>query len=500
MTTEKNEQLSVNEQIQQRQDKLKEMRGGGFKYPNNFRRDSLAQDLIKSYSDQTSESLQEKNISVKIAGRIMTRRVMGKASFIHIQDMSGKIQIYIKKAELSDGVYDQFLSWDLGDIVGICGTIFKTKTGELSVKAKEINILTKALLPMPEKFHGLVDHETRYRQRYLDLMSNEETRKIFQIRSKLITAMRNFFVIKGFTEVETPMMQVIPGGATARPFITHHNALDLQLYLRIAPELFLKRLVVGGMEKVFEINRNFRNEGISLRHNPEFTMLEFYQAYADYEDLMNFTEEMFKHLAMEVFGTTVIKSGGAKIDFGKPFKRMTLRDSIVHYSKEIKGEDIDDEAKARKIAKDLGATINEHEGLGKIQYEIFEKVVEKNIKEPTFITAYPVEVSPLARPNDENPFISDRFELFIDGKEIGNGFSELNDPEEQAARFRSQADELGRGVDEAMHYDADYITALEYGLPPTAGEGIGIDRLAMLFADVPSIRDVVLFPLLRPIN
>lgn len=492
--------LSINEQILQRREKLKNLREKGFAYPNNFHRDSLAHDLFLSYGNEDHDSLEVKNVHVKVAGRIMTRRVMGKASFIHIQDMSGKIQLYVKKDDLPDDLYEQFLHWDLGDIIGVCGIIFKTKTGELSIKVQELFLLTKALLPMPEKFHGLVDHEICYRQRYLDLMTNPETRKIFKIRSHLVAAMRSFFISRGFLEVETPMMHVIPGGATARPFVTHHNALDMQLYLRIAPELYLKRLVVGGIEKVFEINRNFRNEGISLRHNPEFTMVEFYWAYVDYHDLMNFTEEMLRYLALEVLGTTTLKYQGSEFDFSKPFRRLTLKESIILHNQGTTAEDFDDINRARKVAESLGINITSDYGLGKIQYEIFEKTVEKELKEPTFITAYPVEVSPLARASDSDPFITDRFEFFVGGRELGNGFSELNDPEDQARRFRKQADEFARGDQEAMRYDEDYITALEYGLPPTAGEGIGIDRLVMLFTDMPSIRDVILFPLLRSLE
>ncbi len=498
MTTENSLPLSPNEQILQRREKLKNLRENGFAYPNNFRRDSLARELFLSYANEDHDSLEAKHIQIKVAGRIMTRRLMGKASFVHIQDMSGKIQLYVKKDDLPNGLYEQFLHWDLGDIIGASGIIFKTKTGELSIKVRELFLLTKSLLPMPEKFHGLVDHETRYRQRYLDLMTNPETRQVFQVRSKLVAAMRSFFIGKGFLEVETPMMHAIPGGATARPFVTHHNALDMQLYLRIAPELYLKRLVVGGFEKVFEINRNFRNEGISLRHNPEFTMVEFYWAYADYYDLMDFTEEMLRHLALEVLGTTTIKYQGAEFDFAKPFRRMTLKEAIIYHNRGVRAEDFDDINSARKIADNLGISVAPDYGLGKIQCEIFEKTVEKELKDPTFITAYPVEVSPLARASDHDPFVTDRFEFFVGGRELGNGFSELNDPEDQARRFRKQADEFMRGDQEAMHYDEDYITALEYGLPPTAGEGIGIDRLAMLFTDMPSIRDVILFPLLRP--
>jgi len=493
MTTE----ITPNEQIQQRLAKLKALREHGNAFPNDFRRDTLADALHALYANETADALAAKNIQVKVAGRLMTRRLMGKASFIHIQDMSGKIQIYLRENELPANSYEEFQHFDLGDIVGVEGVVFKTKTQELSIKAHNIRLLTKALRPLPEKFHGLVDHETRYRQRYLDLIVNEETRKVFQVRSQIISTMRKFFTLHGFQEVETPMLQAIPGGASARPFITHHNALDMELYLRIAPELYLKRLVVGGVERVYEINRNFRNEGISLRHNPEFTMVEFYQAYADYHDLMNFTEEMLRYLAQEVLQTTLIPCGEEVYDFAKPFKRMTLKDSILHFNRKLQAADVDDVNVLKSYAEDLGIQIQGNYGLGKIQYEIFEKTVEKELKEPTFITAYPVEVSPLARKNDENPFITDRFEFFVGGRELANGFSELNDPEDQAARFRKQAEELASGDIEAMRYDEDYITALEYGMPPTAGEGIGIDRLAMLFTNSPSIRDVILFPLLR---
>jgi lysyl-tRNA synthetase class 2 len=428
----------------------------------------------------------------------MTRRIMGKASFVHLQDMSGKIQLYFRREDLPEGIYDEFKTWDLGDIIGVEGKIFKTKTNELSVKITKTQLLAKALRPLPEKFHGLTDHETRYRQRYLDLIANPETRHIFQIRSAIIMAMRNFFIAHGYLEVETPMMQPIPGGATARPFITHHNTLDMQLFLRIAPELYLKRLIVGGFERVFEINRNFRNEGISVRHNPEFTMVEFYAAYLTYQDMMDFTEEMLRKISLDVLGKTTLTYQGETYDLAKPFIRMTLKESILHHNKNVKPEDLEDLNKAKNIAENLGITLHENYGLGKIQYEIFEKTVEKELHQPTFITSYPVEVSPLARQNENDPFITDRFEFFIGGKEIGNGFSELNDPEEQAARFQKQAKEHSAGDQEAMRYDADYIAALEYGMPPTAGEGIGIDRLVMLFTDSPSIRDVILFPLLRP--
>ena len=488
---------SENEQVVQRKAKLAKLRKKGHAYPNAFRRNALTHELHGLYDPESGEVLQTQNNIVKVAGRIMTRRLMGKASFVHVQDMSGQLQVYVKQNELGSDLYEEFLHWDLGDIIGVEGVIFKTKTGELSIKAQKLFLLTKSLLPLPEKFHGLVDHEICYRQRYLDLIVNADTRKVFQMRSQIIAVVRQFFAANGFLEVETPMMQVLPGGATARPFITHHNALDMQLYLRVAPELYLKRLVVGGMERVFEINRNFRNEGISVKHNPEFTMLEFYQAYADYYDLMNFTEELLRFLALEILQTTIVEYQGATYDLAKPFKRMTLKEAILHFNKDIKKDDLDDIDSVRRIAETLAITTNNC-GLGKLQYEIFEKTVEKELQEPIFITAYPREVSPLARLNDVDPFITDRFEFFIGGREIANGFSELNDPEDQAERFAQQAAELGQGDEEAMRYDADYVTALQYGLPPTAGEGIGIDRLVMLFADVPSIRDVILFPILRP--
>lgn len=501
MTTEnatiKTLELSENEQIALRREKLAALRQKGIAFPNDFRRDSLAAGLHSLYDDKDHDTLAANPISVKIAGRIMTRRIMGKASFATLQDMSGQIQIYVRNDDLPSGVYDEFKHWDLGDIIGVQGSLFKTKTNELSVKASKIELLTKALRPMPEKFHGLTDHETRYRQRYLDLITNPETRRIFQIRSQIISLMRKFFTEKGFMEVETPMMQAIPGGASARPFVTHHNALDMELFLRIAPELYLKRLVVGGIERVYEINRNFRNEGISLRHNPEFTMVEFYMAYADYHDLMDFTEEMLKTIAHEIFNSTKIKYQGEEFDFGKPFTRMTVKESILHFNRHIKSSDLDNLASAKKIAADLKIPLEPHYGLGKVQIEIFEKTVESKLQEPTFITEYPLEVSPLARKSNKDPFLTDRFEFFVGGKEIANGFSELNDPEDQAERFKKQAAALTHGDQEAMRYDEDYVTALEYGLPPTAGEGIGIDRLVMLFTDSASIRDVILFPLLR---
>lgn len=490
--------LDTNELIAQRRAKLDELRAKGNIYPNTFRRNALAADIHQQYHDKTEPELEASPILVKVAGRIMTRRLMGKASFVHLQDMSGRIQLYVRQDAISPEAYEAFLQWDLGDIIGVEGTIFKTKTGELSVRAKHVELLTKSLRPLPDKYHGLTDHETRYRQRYLDLLVNEPTRNTFVMRTKIIDAIRHFLQSRQFLEVETPMMQVLPGGAAARPFVTHHNVLDMPLYLRIAPELYLKRLVVGGFERVFEINRNFRNEGLSVRHNPEFTMLEFYQAYADYRDLMDLSEELFRHLATELLGTTTITYQGMTFDTSQPFTRMTLLDSITHFNKTLSAADLSTLEGAKKIAKQLEIPLQESYGLGKIQVEIFEKTVEHQLIDPTFITEYPAEVSPLARRNDRNPFVTDRFEMFVAGREIANGFSELNDADDQAERFRSQAANKEAGDLEAMPYDEDYITALEYGLPPTAGEGIGIDRLVMLFTDSPSIRDVILFPHMRP--
>jgi lysyl-tRNA synthetase class 2 len=428
----------------------------------------------------------------------MLKRIMGKASFVQLQDTSGQIQLFVTRDELDEGFYnEQFKKWDIGDIIGASGVLFKTQTGELSVRVGDIKLLTKSLRPLPEKFHGLTDQETIYRQRYVDLIMNEGSRKVFQRRSEIISYIRQFFISLSYLEVETPMMQVIPGGAAAKPFITHHNALDMDLYLRIAPELYLKRLVVGGFDKVFEINRNFRNEGLSPRHNPEFTMIEFYEAYANYHDYMDLTENLFKGIAIDVCKSVKIKYQGDEFDFSKPFERLSVFDSILKYNPKLLASDLSEE-NVRSTASNLGIHLKESWGLGKIQIEIFEATVEGKLIQPTFITEYPTEVSPLARRNDQNSFITDRFELFIGGREIANGFSELNDPEDQAKRFKDQVSEKDAGDDEAMHYDADYIRALEYGMPPTAGEGIGIDRLVMLFTDSASIRDVLLFPHMRP--
>jgi len=494
------EQLNENEQILQRKSKLHVMREEGIAYPNDFVRDTLAQDIHHNYEVFGHDALLEKNVRVSIAGRMMTRRVMGKAAFVHLQDMSGKIQLYIARDSLPEGVYESFKHWDLGDILGAEGVVFKTKTNELSVKVDRLRILTKALRPLPDKYHGLADQEQRFRQRYVDLIVNEDARRIFHIRSKMVAEIRRFLDAHHFTEVETPMMQVQAGGATAKPFKTHHNAMDMELFLRIAPELYLKRLVVGGFEKVYEINRNFRNEGISTRHNPEFTMIEFYQAYATYHDMMDLTEKLFRHLAENILGQTQITYQGTQIDFSKPFARLTIKESIMQKNPEITEAALDDLDAAKKWAQKFKIDLLPTMQLGAVQLALFEKLVERDLKQPTFITAYPAEVSPLARANDQNPFITDRFEFFCGGQEIANGFSELNDPEDQANRFHAQLKARDAGDHEAMPFDDDYIAALEYGLPPTAGEGIGIDRLVMLFADCASIRDVILFPLLRPIK
>ncbi|KAA3626353.1 MAG: lysine--tRNA ligase [Proteobacteria bacterium] len=484
--------------IAQRRAKLQQLREEGVAFPNDFRRNVVAGELHAEYGAKSAAELETDALRVSVAGRMIGKRVMGKASFVHLLDMSGRIQLFVQRDALPEGVYQNFKGWDVGDIVGAEGVLFKTKTGELSVKVDELRLLTKSLRPLPEKFHGLTDTETRYRQRYLDLIMNEETRNTFRLRSAIINYTRDFLVERGFLEVETPMMQLIPGGAAARPFVTHHNALDMGFYLRIAPELYLKRLVVGGFEKVFEINRNFRNEGLSTQHNPEFTMLEFYEAYADYKDLMNLTETLLRGIATDIIGSSTIQHQGESYDFGTPFARMSVRDSILHFNADISAAEIDQLESARAVAERLGIPLKASWGLGKVQIEIFEKTVEQRLRDPTFITAYPTEVSPLARRNDDDPFVTDRFEFFVGGREIANGFSELNDAEDQVERFRKQVAEKEAGDEEAMHFDADYITALEHGMPPTAGEGIGIDRLVMLFTDSPSIRDVLLFPHMRP--
>ncbi len=500
MSKEQNQEVDENRLIAERRQKLDALREEGNAFPNDFRRNVMAGELHAEYESKDGEALEAEGIRVAVAGRMMAKRIMGKAAFTHVKDMSGKIQLFIQRDSLPEGVYAAFKKWDLGDIIGAEGVMFRTKTGELSVKVDSLRLLTKSVRPLPEKFHGLTDTEARYRQRYIDLIMNDTSREVFKTRVQVIQYIRNFLNQRNFMEVETPMMQAIPGGATARPFTTHHNALDMDLFLRIAPELYLKRLVVGGFERVYEINRNFRNEGLSTRHNPEFTMIEFYEAYADYHDLMDITEAMLRGITQEVLGSTEVHYQGDTYDFGSPFARMTVKESILHFNPDLTEDDLDDLDKARAVADRLEIPLKDSYGLGKVQIEIFEKTVEHRLMHPTFITAYPTEVSPLARRSDEDPFVTDRFEFFVGGREIANGFSELNDYEDQAERFRAQVAEKEAGDDEAMHYDEDYVIALEHGMPPTAGEGIGIDRLVMLFTDSPSIRDVLLFPHMRPLG
>lgn len=502
-------QHDENHLIAERRAKLAERReraerDGGSAFPNDFRRDSLAAELAAELGDKDKTELEALARPAAVAGRIMRKR----GPFIVIQDVSGQIQLYVDKKGLPEAMLDDVKGWDIGDIVGARGPVHKSGKGDLYVMMEEARLLTKSLRPLPDKFHGLTDLESRYRQRYVDLIMNPASRQVFETRAKVISAMRRFFESRGFMEVETPMLQQIPGGAAARPFVTHHNALDLDMYLRIAPELYLKRLVVGGFEKVFEINRNFRNEGLSTRHNPEFTMIEFYQAYADYQDLMDLTEEMLRSVATEVLGSPVVVNTRRdaqgevvetiEYDFGQPFKRISVFDAILEHNPQIEASALADDAAAREIARGLGVHVKDSWGLGRVQMEIFEETVEHLLIQPTFITDYPTEVSPLSRRKDCDPFVTERFEFFVGGREVANGFSELNDAEDQAERFAAQVAEKDAGDVEAMYYDADYVRALEVGMPPTAGEGIGIDRLVMLFTDSPSIRDVLLFPAMRP--
>ncbi len=490
--------LDTNQIIEERREKLKALRRKGAAFPNDFRRQHLAGELHAQHRNQSHDELEAKHIEVSVAGRMMLKRVMGKASFATIQDMSGRIQLYITNDHAGEPAHETFKHWDLGDIIGAKGVLFKTKTGELSVRVSELRLLTKSLRPLPEKFHGLTDQEQKYRLRYVDLITNDETRKVFATRCAIIQAARELLIRDGYIEVETPMMQAIPGGAAARPFVTQHNALDMRLYLRIAPELYLKRLVVGGMEKVFEINRNFRNEGISTKHNPEFTMLEFYCAYQDYRYLMDFTENLLRVLAQTVLGSSKINYQGQEIDFGKSYPRLTIIQAIRKHHPEYKDAMLEDRKYLVGEFKKRGIEYKPDDHIGGLQLTLFEHTTEQLLIQPTFIVDYPAEVSPLARRSDKNPEIAERFELYIAGREIANGFSELNDPEDQAARFLEQVKQKEAGNQEAMHYDADYIRALEYGLPPAAGCGIGIDRLVMLFTNSPSIRDVILFPHMRP--
>jgi len=487
-----------NQIIAERRAKLRTIRAQGVAFPNDFERKHLAGNLHREFDGKTNEELEAAQVQVAVAGRMMLKRVMGKASFATIQDMSGRIQLFLSNGDTGEAAHAEFKHFDLGDILGAVGVLFKTKTGELSVRVTRVRLLTKALRPLPEKFHGLSDQEQKYRQRYVDLITNEQTRNTFLIRSRIVQAIREFFMRDDYLEVETPMMHVIPGGASAKPFITHHNALDMPLYLRIAPELYLKRLVVGGFEKVFEINRNFRNEGLSTRHNPEFTMIEFYEAYRDYHYLMDFTERLFAEVALKVLGTTRISYQGAELDLGQPFHRLTMVQAIQKYHPQFTEAQLDNREFLVGELQDLKAKYKPDDRIGGLQLSLFEELAESHLFEPTFIVDYPVETSPLARASDARPGITERFELFIVGREIANGFSELNDPEDQEARFDAQVAAREAGDEEAMFKDADYIRALEYGLPPTAGEGIGIDRLVMLLTDSASIRDVILFPHMRP--
>ncbi len=496
MSTEKPQ--DENKLIAERRAKLEALREAGNAFPNDFRRNAIAEELHQTFHAHDNEALEEEDIHVAVSGRMMAKRVMGKASFIKLQDRSGQIQVRLERDRLPEGVYQAFKKWDVGDIVGAEGVLFRTNTGELTVLADEVRLLTKSLRPLPEKWAGLSDQETRYRQRYVDLIINESSREVFRKRSQIITYMRGFLESMDFLEVETPMMQVTPGGAIARPFTTHHNALDMPLYLRIAPELNLKRLIVGGFDRVYEINRNFRNEGVSTQHNPEFTMMEAYRAYADYNDWMDTTEAMLHGMSEAVNGTTIVEYQGETYDFGKPFPRMTVEEAIVKYNPDFDISKARDPDYLVAYCKKLGVQVKDNYGPGKLQTEIFDETVEDKLREPTFITQYPAEVSPLARKNDEDPFVTDRFELFIAGREIANGFSELNDAAEQAERFRAQVENAAAGDDEAMSYDHDYIRALEYGMPPTTGIGVGVDRLVMVLTDSPSIRDVLLFPHMRP--
>ncbi len=470
-------------------------RGGA--YPNDFRRSALAGELLAAYADHDAAWLEANPVEVRIGGRMMSRRVMGKASFAHVADRSGKIQLFLQQASLPGDVYDAFKGWDVGDMIAAEGVLFRTRTGELSVKVSELRLLAKSLRPLPDKWHGLADIDARYRQRYVDLIMSEESREVFVRRTRIVRYLRDMLDALGFLEVETPMMQPIPGGAAAKPFVTHHNALDMKMYLRIAPELYLKRLVVGGFERVYEINRNFRNEGLSTRHNPEFTMLELYQAYADFHDLMQLVEQMITGIADAIAGTRTLTYQGRSYDLKSPFKRVTVEQAILDHNPGLDAMSMRDLIYLRRACESAGIPFKPHDGPGKLQIEIFEKTVEHTLLDPTFVHDYPAEVSPLARARDGDPFLTDRFEFFVAGRELANGFSELNDPEDQAARFRAQVARMDAGDEEAMFYDADYIRALEYGMPPTAGLGVGIDRLVMFFTDAPSIRDVLLFPHLR---
>ena len=493
--------IDENHLIAERRGKLAKLRTAGIAYPNDFRPDSAAATLHTDYDGLDKEALAEVSKFVKVAGRMMLKRVMGKASFATLQDGTGRIQIFLDKNNIGEDLYAQFKTWDIGDIIGVEGTVFKTNKGELSVHATTVRLLTKSLRPLPDKFHGVADQELRYRQRYVDLIMTEETRRTFVARSKAMGSIRQFMLNAGFLEVETPMLHPIPGGAAAKPFVTHHNALDMEMFLRIAPELYLKRLVVGGFDRVFEVNRNFRNEGVSPRHNPEFTMMEFYAAYTDYRWLMDFTESLIREAAIAATGSAVLAYQEKTLDLSQPFDRLTIVQAILKYAPGYAEAQLRDEGFLRTELKRLGADINgavlARAGIGALQLALFEETAEAKLWNPTYIIDYPIEVSPLARASDTQDGITERFELFMTGREIANGFSELNDPEDQAARFLAQVEAKDAGDEEAMFYDADYIRALEYGMPPTGGCGIGIDRLVMLLTDSASIRDVILFPHLR---
>jgi lysyl-tRNA synthetase class 2 len=484
--------------VEERRAKLTALRAKGAAFPNDFARDHYAADLASSHGALTNEALEASPVKVSIGGRIMLKRVMGKASFATIRDMTGSIQLFVSDGDTGQAAHAAFKHYDSGDIVGVEGELFKTRTGELTVKVRKMRLLVKSLRPLPEKWRGLTDQELKYRQRYVDLIMNEDTRRVFQARSRAVQAIREFLLAERYLEVETPMMQPIPGGAAARPFVTHHNALDIDLYLRIAPELYLKRLVVGGYEKVFEINRNFRNEGISTRHNPEFTMLEFYAAYTDYEYMMGIIPMMLANAVQSVTGGSKLTYQGNEIDFAAPYERLTITQAIQRHHPALTDAVLKDRAALIRKLEELKIAHRPADGIGGLQLTLFENSVEEKLIQPTFIVDYPTEVSPLARRSDKNPEITERFELYIAGREIANGFSELNDPEDQAERFSQQAKQKEAGDAEAMHYDADYVRALEYGMPPASGAGIGIDRFVMLLTDSPSIRDVILFPLLRP--
>ena len=486
-----------NHLIAERRAKLAKLRERGNAFPNDFRRSALAGHLLGAYGENSPEVLEANPVQVSVAGRMRAKRVMGKASFAKLEDSSGAIQVFLQRETLG-GVYDDFKTWDVGDIVGAHGMLFKTRTGELSVRVDRLVLLTKSLRPLPDKWHGIADTEMRYRRRYVDLIMNEETRRVFETRSRIVSYLRAFLDTRGFLEVETPMLHPIPGGAAARPFKTHHNALDVDMYLRIAPELYLKRLTVGGFERVYEINRNFRNEGVSTQHNPEFTMLELYQAYADYNDLMQLIETLFQGLADTLLGTRILAYQGSEYDLSKSFARMTIEEIILANNPEIDPMSIRDATYLRRVCDQMKIPYKAGDGAGKLQIEIFEKTGEHTLLQPTFAYAYPAEVSPLSRRNDDDPFITDRWEFFVGGRELANGFSELNDAEDQAQRFKDQVDRKDAGDEEAMYYDADYVRALEYGMPPTAGLGLGVDRMVMLFTNSPSIRDVLLFPHMRP--